>query len=218
MQISGQTLTTVLVVDDDPGARESYEYALEDLKLKVIFEDGPLEDLVEALKALNSKADALICDYHLRKHNYSAFNGDVFVAESYRASVPGLLCTSYSDFDITLMRTRRRFIPNLVKSDEFGPEIIIKAFTRCVLENKGEFDPSRKPWRTLVRIEEVPPDVDYCYVVVPAWRPEEKVRVLCEDFDPVMPKQLREGARFHAEVNIGVGTTQELYLCKWEAE
>jgi hypothetical protein len=218
MQINGHTLNTVLVVDDDPDARGTYQYAIEDLKLTPVFEEGPLPDVDAALRSLSQKADSLICDYHLRKRNYSAFNGDLFVARSYQARVPGLLCTSYSDFEITLMRTTRRFIPNLVKSDEFGPESIIKAFTRCILENDGQFDPSRKPWRTLVRIEEIPMEVDYCYVVVPAWRTDEKIRLLSKDIPNDLRAQLVEGARFHAQVNLGVARTEELYFTGWEAQ
>ena len=217
MQINGYRVRRVLVVDDDPGVREVYEFALEELKLEAVFEAGPLRDVAVALRSLRRKADALVCDYHLRKRNYSLFDGDLFVAESYKRGVPGLLCTSYNDFDITLMRTKRRFIPSLVKAEEVNPDNIVRAFTRCIFEREGRFDPSRKPWRALVRVEEVVAEQEYCYVVVPAWRPEEKIRLFFDDLAPGVRGKLREGLRFHAEVNIGVDRTEELYFANWEA-
>jgi hypothetical protein len=217
MKINGYKLKSVLVVDDNPGVREAYAFALEELKLQPIFENGPLHRVPAAVRNLRRKADALVCDYHLRKKNYSRFNGDLFVAESYRSGVPGLLCTTYNDFDITVMRTNRRFIPGLVRADDLNPESITKAFTRCIDEHKGKFDPSRKPWRTLVRVEEVFREHDYCYVVIPGWNAEQKIRLLFDDVPPKLRQDAKAGTRFHAQVNIGAQKLEEIYLAGWEA-
>ena len=217
MQINGHNLKNVLVVDDNPSVRESYAFALEELNLQVIFETGPLRHLPAAVRTLRRKADALVCDYHLKKRNYSRFNGDLFVAESYKRGVPGLLCTTYNDFDITVMRTNRRFIPGLVIAGDLNPDSITKAFTRCIDEHNGKFDPSRKPWRTLVRIEEVFPHGDYCYVVIPGWNAEQKIRLLSNDLPPRLRHTVKAGTRLHAQVNIGAQRPEEIYLDGWEA-
>jgi CheY-like chemotaxis protein len=217
MQINGHAVQNVLVVDDSPYVREAYAFALEELHVNAIFESGPLGEIAMAVQALRRKADALVCDYHLRKRNYSVFDGDLFVAESYKSGVPALLCTTYNDFDITVMRTKRRFIPGLVKADDLNPNNIVKAFTRCIAEHKGDFDPSRKPWRTLVRIEEAFSDQDYCYVVIPGWNPEQKIRLLLEDLPAKLRQNPEAGTRVHALVNIGAQKPEEIYFDEWEA-
>jgi hypothetical protein len=217
MQINGHRVRSVLVVDDNPSVRETYAYAIEDLRLQPVYEDGPLESVEGAIKMLMKKADALVCDYHLRKKNYSRFNGDDLVVESYKIGFPSILCTSYNDFEVTLMRQKRRFIPALVKADDLSPEMIAKAFTRCVDEHKGIFDPSRRPWRTLVRVEEVFASDEYCYVVIPAWSAERKIRLLLKDLPLRLRRGAKQGARFHAQVNVGTQKAEEIYFAAWEA-
>jgi hypothetical protein len=217
MQINGHNVRSVLVVDDNPSVRETYAYAIEDLRLQPVYEDGPLESVGGALTMLQRKADALVCDYHLRKRNYSRFNGDDLVVESYKIGFPSILCTSYNDFEITLMRHKRRFIPALVKADDLSPEMIARAFTRCVDEHKGTFDPSRRPWRTLVRVEEVFPNDEYCYVVIPAWNTESKIRLLFKDLPVKLRRTAKAGMRLHAKVNIGAEKPEEVYFDAWEA-
>ena len=217
MQINGHSVRKVLVVDDNPSVRETYAYAIEDLQLQPVYENGPLGSVAEALRVLRRKAEALVCDYHLRKKNYSRFDGDDLVVESYKIGFPSILCTSYNDFEVTLMRNKRRFIPALVKADDLSPEMIARAFGRCVDEHKGTFDPSRRPWRTLVRVEEVVPNEDYCYVVIPAWNAEQKIRLLFKDLPLKLRRGAKSGARFHAQVNIGAQKPEEIYFDAWEA-
>ena len=58
MQINGHNVRRVLVVDDNPSVRETYAYAIEDLQLQPVYEDGPLGSVAEALRRLRRKADA----------------------------------------------------------------------------------------------------------------------------------------------------------------
>jgi CheY-like chemotaxis protein len=216
MQIDRLNVRRVLVVDDNPNVRETYAYAIEDMQLQPVYEDGPLRSVPETIASLRTKADALVCDYHLRKKNYSRFNGDDLVVETYRSGFPSILCTSYNDFDLTLMRQKRRFIPALVKAEELGPDMIAKAFLRCIAEKQGRFDPSRKPWRTLVRVEEVFPKEEYCYVVIPTWNADLKIRVLFCDLPTRCRNSVTSGMRMHAQVNIGAEKAEEIYFDAWE--
>jgi CheY-like chemotaxis protein len=216
MQLEGREIKRALIVDDDPNVRDVYAFAVEELGIEPVFEDGPLLRLEDAIGNLRNKADALVCDYHLRKKNYSAFNGDLLVAESYKQAIPGLLCTSYTDFDVTLMRHRRRYIPGLIKPDDLTPATIVSAFRRCLRESLGKFDHSRRPWRTLIRIDEVPADERFFYVVVPGWKPDTKVRVYLDDLPDNFKPLIREGKRLHAAVNVGAEREEELFFEKWE--
>jgi CheY-like chemotaxis protein len=80
LTIGNRTINRVLVVDDNQDVRKDYGYSIEDLGLEPVYETGPLQSLDESLKQMSKKADALVCDYHLRIKNFSQFNGDQLVA------------------------------------------------------------------------------------------------------------------------------------------
>jgi hypothetical protein len=216
VKISNRTINCVVVVDDSEELRELYEYPLEELGLKIIYEAGPLETVEQSLKGLRQKADAIVCDYHLQKKNFSHFNGDQLVALSNSTSLPALLCTTYTDSDITVMRSKRRFIPSLLKPATFVPEMILQGLERCVLESEGKFEANRKPWRTLVRVADIDESGRYFYVVVPGWDTEQKVRVYFEDTPKGFTDLVKLGQRFHAIVNVGANAPDELYFTDWE--
>ena len=212
------TIERVSIVDDDERARESYGYALEELGLSPVKEKGPLRDMQEVLERLQTRVDAVICDYHLGKiGNYASFDGDEIVVKCYMNSFPALLCTTYTDLDTYLMRSRKRFIPAILKPNELDPDNIARGFERCVQEFNGLFQPSRKPWRTLVRVEEVELAGDYFYVIVPGWDPRQKMRVSIKDLPANMRDLVRPDKRFHAHVNVGAENHEDLYFDKWEA-
>lgn len=213
------TIERVSIVDDDVRARESYGYALEELGLSAIQEEGPLRDVQGVLVRLQTRVDAVICDYHLGKiGNYASFNGDEIVVKCYMNSFPALLCTTYTDLDTYLMRSRRRFIPTVLQPDELDPDNIKRGFERCLQEFSGLFQPSRRPWRSLVRVEEVEIAGGYFYVIVPGWDPRKKMRVSLKDLPANMRDLVRPEKRFHAQVNVGAEKHEDLYFDRWEAE
>ena len=65
LQISDHEIRQVLVVEDSPGAREGYQYTLEDMNLEPILENGPLGSLSDYIAGLAQRCDAAICDHHL---------------------------------------------------------------------------------------------------------------------------------------------------------
>lgn len=218
LTIADRTINRVLIVDDDKNLRENYGYQIEELGLEPIYEDGPLGSLDDALKLLRSKADALVCDLHLRIKNFSQINGDLFVASSNRANYPAVLCTNYTDSDITVMRSKRRYIPALLKTETYHPENIKRGFERCIRESTGIFDASRRPWRTLVRIADIEENRKYFYAVVPGWNTQQKIRVYFDDLPTLLRDQVQLTARFHAQVNLGAEGAEELYFSDWEGK
>jgi CheY-like chemotaxis protein len=206
----------VLIVDDDPEAREGYTYPVEELELAAITETGPIKDIAEFVKALRSRADAIICDYNLsQKSAYSDFKGDAVVAACYNAKIPSLLCTTFTDFDYTINRAHLRLIPAVLLTNSPQPEQIREGYGRCLREFAGVFDSTRKPWRTLVRVEDRDDEGAYCHVVVPGWNSSAKIRLYLKDLPDNLEHLMAPGSRFHAQVNIGAERASELYFVDW---
>lgn len=67
LQMENRTFSRVSIVDDDNEARDSYEYPIEELGLTVVPDAGPLRNLQRYVEALPAQADAVLCDFHLRK-------------------------------------------------------------------------------------------------------------------------------------------------------
>jgi hypothetical protein len=218
LTVAGQTIARVSVVDDDKDGREGFGFTIEDLQLQLVLEEAPDQDVGVFVTNLASRADAVLCDYHLGKHRYASFNGDLVVAECYRRHIPAVLCTAFTDFDITLMRSRRKEIPSLLRTNEADPELITEGWQRCVEEFQGQFRPDRRPWRALVRVDEVVKNEKYFYVIVPAWNPREKVRLMFHDVNPEIHPLLEEGKRLHAQVNTGAPSHEDLYFHSWEKQ
>ena len=216
MLIHGKEISRVLIVDDDPEARASYAYPVEDLELEAVVLEavGTPESFVASVKP----SDAVVCDYHLKKHSYSPCNGDVLVAECYKAGVPGMLCTAYTG--VTIRRDYRRFIPALLKSDNLHADAFIAAWEQCLAEIDGIFDPTRRPWRTLVQLGEVDDDRECLYAVVSSWDLHRRIRIDKESVPETIRELLQPGKErhFHAEVNIGAGSREDLYFVSWEVE
>jgi len=218
--IQGYQIERVAVVDDDPDGRATHKLAIEDMDSTPILENGPLAALDLYVPNIKSRVHAALCDYHLKKRgNYATYDGDELAAALYRASVPTVLCTRYSDWEVTQMRCHRRFIPQVLSyNDAADPANLLHAFEMCVREFKDDFAVTRRPWRTLVRFEEFDDDGDYCYVVVPGWDAQKRIRVQNSDCPPHIIQQAKNGQlRCHAKVNLGAESDEDLYFTEWEA-
>ena len=217
LRIADLIVNRVLVIDDDPKQWDGYGYPIEEMGLQPVYEKGPLRTIAELLASFRKQADALVCDYHLRIKNFSDHDGDHVVASCNYAGFPALLCTTFADGETTLMRSKRRYIPTLLKPDTYNPDAIHRGFERCVNEHKGIFDPSRKPWRTLVRIVEVVEARRYFYVLIPGWDAKQKIRVYLDDLPAGLHGKIKPSDRMHAQVNLGATSSDELYFSDWES-
>lgn len=215
--IHDREISRVLIVDDDSAARDGYGYPVEDLELEPVKVEGPVETVESFLIEAKQSADVVVCDYHLRKHNYAICDGDVLVAECYKVGIPGILCTTYTDVDMEIRRDYLRYIPALLRTNSPEPETLIEAWRSSLCEISGTFHPTRRPWRTLVRVDEVT-DGGYFYAIVPAWSPQRKIRL----YEDSLPKEILDlvepGKRFHAQVNIGAESHEDLFFDDWESK
>ena len=215
LQLQGRSITRALIVDDDPEARQSYEYIIEELELDPLPLNGPLDDLPAFIETIQP-SDVLLCDYHLRLRNYAACDGDELVAECYKAKVPAVLCTTIAD--AVLRRDCLRYIPGLIKSGNPDPSQLVAGWGRCLAEMTGTFDPTRRPWRTLVRVAELDDQRQLAYVIVPPWDVRQKVPIDIASLPYEICERLAPDRRFHALVNTGADSHEDLFFESWEAE
>ena len=220
LTINDRTIRRVRIVDDEPSVRNAYELSVEDLDLEPVQAEGPLLDLVHFIDETMEVADAAILDHQLRVSNYADFDGAETVAKLYQRQFPAVLCTTYGEAKIDEMRRYRRYIPVLLNPDELEPESLVRGFEQCVQEFSNHYQPSRKPWRTLLRVEtegqEKSEWAGFFFVVIPAWDPHIKIRLRRNDLPCIIQKRIAPGARFHAHVNIGAETHEELFFENWE--
>lgn len=214
--IAGKKIRSVLVLDDSKEARESMSFALTEAGTEPLMEEGPIESARAFTMSLRERTDAVLSDYRLTPFNYSPVQGDVLVAHCIKMRMPALLCTAYVDIDIQINRRLMRFIPVILRTTSPEPDEIRDAFSKCILEISGKISPPRKPWRTLVRIDEVDEDRAYCQVIVPAREADQKIRLSLDSIPTSIRRFFKDGARFHARVNIGAETPQDLFFDKWE--
>ena len=218
--IAKRSIKRISIIDDQAPVRESYELSVEDLGLESISETGPLdEELPDCVKAVSQRADAAICDYNLKVKAYSSFNGAELAAGFYKMQFPAVLCTKWHTAVIDEMRQYLRFIPSLIDPAKLDPTSIKIGIESCIREFEGEFRAVRRPWRALVRVEDIrktDQGSEFAYVVVPAWNSNEVVKLPAHLIPPEILKRLSAGSRLHAKVNLGAAGNEELFFEAWE--
>lgn len=211
LMINNKSIQRVMVIDDQPDARDAMAFSMEDADLEPIFHVHPFNSMAECLSTVTT-ADAAIFDHHLKPGNYADFDGASAVAQLYQQRFPSLLVTAWAKVDIDNIRQLRKDIPILIRSGDAESQVIKSGFEQCINEFSGHYSFSRKPWRTLVRIEEV--DSSRVYVVIPGWNPNEIVSLPLVMFPKV--KEVVPGTRFFAKVNTGADQQEELYFTDFE--
>ena len=217
IDIGGIRIGSVAIIDDDESARDGYCEPVEELDVTAIREAGPLPNLTVYAADLKKRADGALCDYRLQQRaRYAAFNGDQLVAGLYQQRLPAVLCTSFTDADVTILRTLRRYIPVLLAPSEVNPDSIFQGFERCIEEFNGSFRPNREPYRTLLRVDEIVEDGKYIYVVIPGWSPRKKLRLYFDDLPKSVASALAVDDRYYVHVNVGAEAHEEIYIADWE--
>lgn len=216
LEIHGQQIARALIVDDEPEAREAYEYVIEDMGISPQQVTTKIHDGIDSFISSIGPTDVILCDFHLKKHSYAPCDGDRLTAACVQAGYPGVLCTTIPEASIR--RDYLRYIPGIIRTGNPEPDDLFHGWERCLLEQEGNFEPTRRPWRTLVRVDDVDPERRLFYAVVPAWDIRKKIMI---DYD-ALPQELRDsvypGHRFHAAVNTGADRIQDLFFDRWEPE
>ncbi len=207
----------VAVIDDKPEARDTMAESVTDAQLQpIVFGKEQIGSLADLISRLLKESDAAIFDYHLSPGNYANFSGAEAVSELYAKKFPAILVTAWSNADIDSIRPYRRHIPVLIRSGEADESAIADGIHYCMQEFANAYSRERKPWRSLLRIEEVSPDNGLVFAVIPAWNPHDIVRFPLSIFPTDLRKVVKPDARFFADVNIGAKNIQDLYFEHFE--
>jgi hypothetical protein len=216
VKISGREIRLVRIIDDDKQFRDSLADTVAEAHLEPVQESGPLGALSDFADRTARTAHAALCDHHLRRKNYySTFNGAEAVSALYKRQIPALLCTRWDQANIEEIRGFRRFVPVLLKPSEIDPDSVVRGLAYCIDEFNGRFRQNRRPSRALVRVEDL--DKQLVYIVVPAFAPDEVIRIFASDLPGGIKKAIENGQRrFHAQVNLGADSHDQLFLESWE--
>ncbi len=214
LTIGNRQIERVLIIDDDPEARSSYEYAIEDMGLTAHqvrdIHNGSELSFLDQIQP----SDVILSDYRLKAHRYAPYNGDRIISQCFQKDIPGVLFTSLHPAPIR--RDYLRYIPGLLRESNPSPDQLRLAWGKCINELESEPPPSRYPWRTLVRVGDVDTKHKCFYAVVPAWSTRVKVRIYFDDLPVNIRDLVAPDHRFHAMVNIGAMHPDDLFFDEWE--
>ncbi|WP_186105604.1 hypothetical protein [Burkholderia gladioli] len=224
LQLIDRVIERVTLIDDDPSVRAGYRLHVEDLNLSSDEIEGPIGNVDDFIENLKKGANGIICDYHLKSRLYSQVDGDVLVSKMYQSKLPVVLCTRWDDAAASI-RSRRRYIPIILKPDDLSDKSLRDAFETCVNEFRGVFAEQRRPWKALVRIESaraIAGDGFRLSVIVPAWDSSCGVEVDVVKgenslFEGLVDDVLAGGiGRAFAQVNLGAESADDLFFSDWE--
>lgn len=135
--------------------------------------------------------------------------------------LPAILCTRFED-RLDEIRRYRKHIPVWLNPDDLKDiDNIARGLEICVEEIYGHLRPSRNPWRTLVRIEDIDSSISddnpYIEFVLPTWDRNRVIRMPKNDFPKELHAKLEPGYRCYAKVNTGAEQPEDLYF-DWEVK
>jgi CheY-like chemotaxis protein len=213
-------ISRVAVVDDDPSQADVMSELIRDAGYEPIIVVGPRFEHVEDLVGkVRESADAAICDHRLRTRGFALFDGAEAVAALIKVSVPSLLVTQYIeiDADVSIRRWRRR-IPVLLSRDDADLDRIVQGLNECVRELRGEHLAFRRPWRTLIQVDEIDQESGEQVIDahIPSWNPHQAVRFPAALVPPELQANLAAGVCLFAMVNIGAERAADLYFFDFE--
>lgn len=206
----------VAVIDDREAMRDVLSEDLADEGFTPRPLNGPFPEIAGLVHLIKDEADAAVCDQELVAGSYASFTGAEAVAELYRARIPALLVTQFREPDLVRIRQYRWRVPVLLDPEEAQVTgAISDGLNRTRREIEGDYATHRRPWRTLVRVEQLnraanPQTVS---LVVPAWSPSEQVEFPISMFPPgFIEEVIQNSGRFFAQVNIGTEQAEDLYI------
>jgi hypothetical protein len=208
----------VSVGDDDADARETLLDDLKAARFKPRALLGPYDSLKSLVEDAMDQADAAVFDHHLQTGAFAPCSGAAVLNELYAKQFPALLVTAWVRADMDEIRRYRRRIPVLLTPDQADGDSIARGLDVCAKEFRSEYLPSRRPWKSLVRIEDVDDSQKdtIVYAVVPGWNSREVVRFPRSIIPQRLHRHVTPGERFFALVNKGAEDQSELYFDEFE--
>lgn len=212
--IIDRKINRIFVIDDDTESRNGFGLTVEEMSVETELQNDKVESLEAFISNLGNN-DAVVSDHHLRKaSNYFPTNGAEFISKCFEKSVPSVLVTKWEIDFYYEIRPYKRNIPVVLKPDEFNPDTLAYALEACIREFKGDISPSRKTWKTLVRVDDA--DDKDVLVILPSWNINIGVRLKLSEIPAQYHKMIAPDFRFTAEVNIEADQPFELFFNNWQ--
>lgn len=206
-----RNIRTVAVIDDQPDARDTIAVDLEYLSFEPRPLDGPFRDISAVLASVVGQVDAAVLDHHLNQRSYAGCTGAEVASKLYDQKIPAVLITSWSEAELGKIRMYRRKIPAVLNRDE-APEAISRGFEACINEFSQQFASNRKPWQTIIRVEEIRRNEGMAYCVVPTWHPDQVVNIPLDLIPANLHTSLQPDDHLIAFVNTGALDASELFF------
>jgi len=212
---------SVAVIDDIREDAELTASLVSEAGFTPIVITPPPSSITLLLDQIGDSARAAICDHRLAGRGKVGYYGAEVVARSNARHLPAVLITTYADLEAHSIRLWRSGIPRLLRRGrESDPDTIFEALTQADRETGGQYEPNRKPYRAVVRVDTVRAveGVEVAGVVVSAWNPSEVVEIPSSLITQDVPeyKGRLSGIRFMANVNIFAQAPDELYFRDFE--
>jgi hypothetical protein len=212
--IKNKQIDRVCVIDDDEASRYAMGLTVEDSKLIAVPQNQKIDNLDAYFNEIVKPSDAIVSDHHLRKKNYFPVNGAEVVSRSYDKRIPSVLVTKYEQAVIDEIRKYRQKIPIILNPDEFDPDSLMQSLEFCINEFNGEIVPSRKVWRTLIRVDDI--GDNHLYLIIPSWNSNETIKIPIKDLPVDIQSKAKADVRMHAKVNVGATLSNDLFFLDWE--
>lgn len=210
---------SVGIIDDDASDAEVRKYQVEEAGGKpFVFHEGfsSVGDLITRVQ--QAGVEGVICDHRLKIRHYAPFNGAEAVARLFDLKIPAVLISKYAQIDVEAeIRPYREKIPVLLSKDDVDPDSLFSALSRCKSELAGTVPLSRRPRRTLVRVDEVAKERGIVDVFIPAWNPNQAVRIPLSIIPVKYQHDVKADDRFYAQVNTDAENAEELFFRDFEA-
>lgn len=223
----------IAIVDDDPGTAQDTFEMVRDLGCtgKIITSSSEGFSTVENLIAvLPTYSLGVLCDHRLQNNGFARFFGSELVAKLSEQRIPSVLITQFTETDAdTSIRLYRKKIPALLKRADLTLENLSISIIQSQSELAGNITPTRKPYRTLLRITNLTnaDSRDVVDVFVPGWNPHSAVRF---PTDLITDISIREKIKNHfqsdshssgpirlfAQINIGAENAEDLFFDQFE--
>lgn len=209
----------IAIIDDDAFQADVMSELVSDAGYVPVIVGPKFLHVKDLVAQVRDSADAAICDHRLRPHGFAQFDGAEAVAALIENSVPSLLVTQYIDIDadVSIRRWRHR-VPVLLSRDDADPDRIVQGFDECMQELRGNHPSARRPWRTLIQVDETNQESGELVIDahIPSWNPHQAVRFPVALVRPELQSRLLRGVCLFAKVNIGADRAEDLYLYDFE--
>lgn len=204
----------VTVIDDDEDGCEGLMDTLRDFRFEPSTVTGSfgnrLGDLIAAIEA--QTPSFVICDNRLQARQMAEFLGVAVVKELVARHRPAMLLTMYGSSDRLKLRRSRFEVPVIVDRDAFEAARLNEYYEVCRREIAADPVDERKPYRTLIRIDDIARAERQIDVIIPGWRPNHAVPIPFECVADELHNVIARGTYLLGDVNIGSHDEAGLYF------